>query len=355
MSKDKNNTISVKPLLKLSVMKAINFLATALFATALLSSCSSRVYERAAAYTLADDDTYGFAQASVEGSFDKITAPASMTVTLTRHNAAEEAVVPVSAPKSLGLPSTVTFEAGSTTASLHIDMNNIPAGTTLTDVISFAPGVRTEKGRGSAKLNIRMDYTWAQMSSSDRSYSLLTDDVVAPGIKGRAATFPVIIEEAIEAPGMFRLVNAMRAYSNDSNPETAYLVIDATNPDRVTIARQNTCVEGMAIESLASRFLAEGHRAVIVEDAQYFGRVENGEIIFPRSESICVWTGDKATNANLSGSFRIVLPEKVAEVERTISHEDYNLGVEYYARVNNAPDFNLDPASIPTDSYAYGK
>lgn len=332
-------------------MKAISII-TVLAAVALLSSCSSRVYERAAAYTLNSSDIYGFAEASVEGAYDKITAPASMTITVTRRNPAEEAVVPVIAPKGLGMASTVTFEAGSTTADIVIDLENLKAGTSIADTIRFAPGVKVEKGRETAAVKLDINYTWVQMASADRAYSLITDDVVAPVFKGRAATFPVIMEEALEAPGMYRLVNAMKGYRPDSDNPTAYIVIDATDPNHVVMNRQNTSLNGVAIESMASKFLAEGHDPMLIEDAKYYGKVENGEIVFPRSESFMLWMDGQASAANVDGSFRIVLPEKVAEVERTISHIDYNLGVEYLAREAELP-VELNPANISTDSFAY--
>ena len=332
-------------------MKTTSILALLCSAAAIMSSCSSRVYERAAAYTLSQSDTYAFADTKVEGSFDKITAPASMTVTLTRQNPAEEAIVPLVVPQGSGLPTSVTFEAGQTTADLVIDLENMKAGSVIADTLRFAPCVKTLRGHETAALNISIDYTWVRMASADRTYSLLTDDVVAPTFKGREATFPVIMEEAIEAPGMYRLVNAMKGYRPESDNPTAYLVIDATNPSRVVMGRQNTSLSGVSIESMASKFLAEGHDPLLVEDAQYYGRVENGEIIFPRSESFVLWMGNDAVAANVDGSFRIVLPEKVAEVERSISRVDYGLGVEYLARQSEEAPV-LDPANLSTDTYA---
>lgn len=258
-------------------MKAINFIisaATLIASTIVLPSCSSRVYERAAAYTKAQE-----------------TAAAQ--------------------------------KAGA----------DILAATDLSD-----------------------GYTWMPMSSTDRAYSLLTDDVVASNVRGQEATFPVIIEEAIEKPGMYRLVNPMKAFDKSGSAETAYIVIDATNPNRVFIDKQNVGVNlgkgELAIESAGARYQALGEDPLLIEDARYYGKLENGIISFPRSQSLNLWTGKNSSRSDLSGSFRIVLPEKVAEVERGISKADYALGVEYIARVAGNPAIEINPATIPADSYA---
>lgn len=346
-------------------MKTIHTIlaATALAGISLLgTSCSSRVYERAAAYTLAGDDTYGFAETRVEKNYDKMSAPLSMTVTVTRGKSAEEAIVPLRHSDIPGVPQAVVFEAGSRTATFEVDLSSVGAGCALNDTIRFANGVRTQKGSGFMALDIAMNYTWMQISSCDRAYSLLTDDVVATTVRGRKATFPVIIEEAIERPGMYRLVNAMKGYDTTAGvtPDAAsYIVVNATDPERVTIDKQSLGVDlgrgELAIESLASYFLAEGRHPVLIEDARCYGRLENGVITFPRASSFNLWMGGNATSANLTGSFRIVLPERVAEMERTLSKEDYDLGVEYLARVGETPAFELNPAAISTDSYALSK
>lgn len=333
-------------------MKATTIFTAAIIATAALAtSCTSRVYERAAAYTLAGDDTYGFATARVNQAYDKISAPATMTVTLTRKKSAEMAVVPLQISNIPGLPQSVTFEAGSKTATVELDLAAVKAGTTLNDTIRFAKGVNTS---GELALNIEMRYTWVAMASADRAYSLLTDDVVATAKRGRAATFPVVIEEALEQPGMYRLVNPMKGFELSDNEADHYLVIDATNPNRVSIAKQNVGGD-ICIESASAYFLAQGRDELLIEDAKYFGKVVNGEIIFPRAMSFNLWNGQSAQTANITGDFRVVLPEKVAEVERTISHADYALGVEYIARSAELNGDGILAGVISTDAYAINK
>lgn len=182
------------------------------------------------------------------------------------------------------------------------------------------------------------DTDWVRLSTSECDYSILTDDLVTSAIRGNSASFPVIVEESVKTPGLYRLVNPMKAYA--STPVDCNIIIDATNPDRVTIAKQSLGIdfgEGtVSIESLAAHYTAKGSHSILIEDAGYYGKLENGEITFPTAESFLLWNGDESRTSNRSGSLRIVLPERVAAVESTISRADYYLGVEYIAR-NGAP------------------
>lgn len=190
------------------------------------------------------------------------------------------------------------------------------------------------------------DTDWMRLSTSECDYSILTDDLVTSAIRGNSASFPVIIEESVKTPGLYRLVNPMKAYA--STPVDCNIIIDATNPERVTIAKQSLGIdfgEGtLSIESLAAHYTSKGSPSVLIEDAGYYGRLENGEIIFPTAESFLLWNGDESRTANRSGSLRIVLPERVSAVEATISRADYYLGAEYIAR--NGSPVDLAPNEI---------
>lgn len=205
-------------------------------------------------------------------------------------------------------------------------------------------------------------YTWLQLSAADCSYSLFTDDLISSTFRGRAATFPVIIEEALECPGMYRLVNPMSAFalSNEKAAGQSFnLIINATNPDKVLIERQRTGVDlgsgAVSIESLASHFTNKGNPSILIEDAGYYGKLANGEITFPTGASFLLWANGASDKTNLNGTFRIILPEKVAAIENSIDKSDYALGLEYIARMENdnkVPSMELDPAALSTDSYA---
>lgn len=195
---------------------------------------------------------------------------------------------------------------------------------------------------------------WVRLTTTECDYSILTDDLVSSAIRGNSASFPVIIEESTQTPGLYRLINPMKAYA--TTPVDCNIIIDATDPEHVTISKQSLGIDfgdgTVSIESLASHYADKGRHKILIEDAGYYGKLSNGEITFPTSESFLLWTGDDARTANRSGALRIVLPERVAAVEPTISRADYYLGAEYMARsgvssgltpndINNQLSYNI--------------
>lgn len=200
------------------------------------------------------------------------------------------------------------------------------------------------------------EYTWSTLSSGDCGYALLADNIISSSVRGKSATFPVIIEEAKECRGIYRLVNPMRAFGNDSDYDFN-IIINASNPSRVIIERQDIGVDlgkgNVAIESAAARYLNAGVPAIVVEDAGLFGVCENGEITFS-DNSFLIWSDGNREDSNAAGSFRIILPERVAAYEATRANIDYALGVEY---INHADDTLLpslnDPKSINHGAVAF--
>lgn len=192
----------------------------------------------------------------------------------------------------------------------------------------------------------KKEYTWTTLSSDDCGYALLTDDMISSSIRGKAATFPVIIEEAVECKGIYRLINPMRAFGSSSDYDFN-IIINATNPSRVIIEKQELGVDlgkgTVAIESAAARYLKEGMPAIVVEDAGLFGQIENGEISFA-DNSFLLWADGKSENTNIGGNFKVILPERVAEYKAAQGNIDYALGTEYINRTHNTllPSIN-DP------------
>lgn len=174
-------------------------------------------------------------------------------------------------------------------------------------------------------------YTWARLTAPGCDYSIITDGIVASVLRGREASYPVSIEEAIEAPGMYRIVNPIMAYVVNDEQALRYLIIDATDPHRVFVKKQDIgsvpAYGEMAVESFASYYADEGNPAILLEDAGYYGSLSNGEITFPASAGFILWTESGRIDTNLDGKFRIILPERVAAVESSIPKEDYNLGI----------------------------
>lgn len=208
----------------------------------------------------------------------------------------------------------------------------------------------------SAQAAERVEYTWSTLSADNCGYALLTDDMISSSIRGKSATFPVIIEEAIECKGIYRLVNPMRAFGSGSD-YNFNIIINATDPSRVIIERQDLGVDlgkgAVAIESAAARYLKEGVPAIVVEDAGLFGQFENGEISFA-DNSFLLWADGKSENTNIGGNFRVILPERVAHYKASQGEIDYALGTEYINRVHHTtlPSLN-DPKSINSGAVAF--
>lgn len=181
-------------------------------------------------------------------------------------------------------------------------------------------------------------YTWSAVSSENCGYALLADNLIATAARGKSATFPVIIEEANECHGLYRLVNPMKAFSSDNSSSSFNLIINATNPDRVTIEKQSVGVdlgEGeIEIESAAARHLRQGAPEIVVADAGLFGVCKDGEISFP-DNNFTLWVNGKRDESDIAGSIRIILPQRVAAIESGIDKSDYSLGIEYISRTDH--------------------
>ena len=97
------------------------------------------------------------------------------------------------------------------------------------------------------------------------------------------------VQENISTPGLFRYVNpygAIYSYNDEGEYDTEfnhYLIVDATNPDFVTVAPQflgNDWGGGyFSAVNLASYYMLYGYTES--EVTQFVGKYENGEITFP--------------------------------------------------------------------------
>ena len=326
-------------------MATLKSIARIVVASSLLigiCSCGNHSYTTAHAYT-PGNEVFGFERTAINAVYEPGTAPASITVAIERDKADKAATLVLSSAKgSAAFAPSVSFEKGQKTASLTIDLASLRAGSHICDTIFMAPDFRTREGASYLAIDLSMGYTWTRLSDSGCSYALLTDDLISPYVSGASATFPVIIEEAVEAPGMYRLVNPLGAYSK----EDCDIIINATNPAEVIVARQNTGIDlghgSISIESLGAYHLENGRRPSTIRMAGYFGTLDKGIITFKGTESFYMHAGGERNRANLNGSLRIVLPSMVAQVEKTESKEHYALGVAYYQ----------SPEAISVGSYA---
>lgn len=154
---------------------------------------------------------------------------------------------------------------------------------------------------------------------------LYTDDLMTTFFNlPEIATYEVEIQESVENPGKYRLVNPYgEAYPYNSPGDwdasrDYYMVIDATNPNAVTIPQQALGFDwgyGMiSIWSLVDNYVSQGAPADYV--APYVGTLADGVITFP-VKSLLISMADYQNAgwyyANGNGAFQVVLPSAVAE------------------------------------------
>lgn len=116
--------------------------------------------------------------------------------------------------------------------------------------------------------------------------------------------FTVEIQESDNEPGMYRIVdpyiNNQYSLSADGNGSSSnyscYLVIDATNPNAVTIAKQNMGILSTDLGDFQMESTAPG-------------TLVNGVISFPKDGINLTFTGYSGDfTANADGLFKIVFP-----------------------------------------------
>ena len=154
---------------------------------------------------------------------------------------------------------------------------------------------------------------------------LYTDDLMTTFFNlPEIATYEVEIQESVENPGKYRLVNPYgEAYPYNSPGDwdassDYYMVIDATNPNAVTIPQQALGFDwgyGMiSIWSLVDNYVSQGAPADYV--APYVGTLADGVITFPVKSLLISMANYQNAGwyyANGNGAFQVVLPSAVAE------------------------------------------
>lgn len=134
-------------------------------------------------------------------------------------------------------------------------------------------------------------------------------------------TYAVEIEANTENPGLYRLVNPYGAaypYNDEGEYDTSenhYMVIDAQNPEAVTIQQTYTGMNWgygeVFVWSLADYYLNQGSTAEEIAEAGYFGKLEDGVITFPTKAliiSMAELENGGLYYANENGKFAVALP-----------------------------------------------
>jgi hypothetical protein len=147
------------------------------------------------------------------------------------------------------------------------------------------------------------------------------EDIVTTFFNAENIVYEVEIERNVETPGLYRLVNPYGAaypYNDEGEYDTSenhYMVIDAQDPEAVTIQQTYTGMNWgygeFIVWSLADYYLNQGVTAEEIAAEGYFGKLENGVITFPTRTLLIAMTeyedGD-LYYANTNGLFAVALP-----------------------------------------------
>lgn len=138
-------------------------------------------------------------------------------------------------------------------------------------------------------------------------------------------TYEVEIEESVDNPGKYRLVNPYGAAYPFNQPgdyddtQDYYMVINAQDPEGVYIPLQGVgCDWGYGewtIYSMAANYLDGGYPLEEVKAAGFCGTLKDGVITFPVKSLLITadGLGGKLYYANTAGAFKVVLPSAVAD------------------------------------------
>lgn len=150
---------------------------------------------------------------------------------------------------------------------------------------------------------------------------LYTEDFIFGLFNGlENVTYEVEIEESVDNPGKYRLVNPYGAaypYNEAGDYDASqnyYMVINAQDPEGVYIPLQGVgCDWGYGewtVYSMAANYLDAGYPLEDVKAAGHCGTLKDGVITFPEKSLLITadGLGGKLYYANTMGAFKVVLP-----------------------------------------------
>ena len=229
----------------------------------------------------------------------------SITIPILRLNADNAASYPIFTSDESGLftlPTSADFAAGENTANLVITYNyaeltqdkEYPCTLTIGDSENTSP-----YGLSKYEFTLVAPAPWTSLGKGT-----LTDDVITGAFNVENQVFEVEIQQSDKEPGMYRLVDPYinNKYSlsagegGSSSNYSCYLVIDATDPEAVTIAKQNMGILGTDLGDFQMESTSPG-------------TLVNGVITFPQNGLVLTFSkypGDFPANG--SGLFKVVLP-----------------------------------------------
>lgn len=170
-------------------------------------------------------------------------------------------------------------------------------------------------------------YSWYTFTTSQNSpweslgMATYREDLMTTFYNIDNLVYDVEIEASTETPGLYRLVNPYGAaypYNEEGSYDTSenhYMVIDAQNPEAVTIQQTYTGMNWgygeVFVWSLAEYLLNNGSTAEEIAASGYFGKFENGVITFP-TKTLLISMPELENGglyySNLNGLFAVALP-----------------------------------------------
>ena len=237
---------------------------------------------------------------NLEENSSSVTIPVSRVVT---DEAASFSIFATEESGLFTIPSTVNFAAGESTANLVITYtySALTQDQTYSCTLTIGDTENTSPyGMTSYEFSLIAPSPWTSLGEGT-----LTDDVITGAFsRVENQVFTVEIQESDNTPGMYRIVdpyiNNQYKLSADgtgsSSNYSCYLVINATDPEAVTISKQNMGILGTDLGDFQMESTAPG-------------TLVNGVITFPKGGIELSFTGYQgAFQANKSGLFKVVLP-----------------------------------------------
>lgn len=213
------------------------------------------------------------------------------------------------------LPTSVTFEDGSRVAYMEIgyDASKFEYDVYVPLTATIDESQSTPYGFNSIDFQVGIPATWTTLGKATYCEVFIGD------LLGLPAEYEVTIQESDVKPGLYRLVapygSVYPYYGYRDEYDTSksyYLEIDATDPDKVIIAEQETGIDmgyGMtSVLSMAYYYIENG----APEKAEsYYGTLKDGVITFPAGGllvSFADYNDGALMIANRNGSFYVALP-----------------------------------------------
>lgn len=195
-----------------------------------------------------------------------------------------------------------------------------------------AEGKRVAKAVDYYVVNLDNADDWKLLGKADFTEDMIGNLYTTSSVAWGTTTYKVDVEENINTPGLYRLVNPYTTsewpHSSKSNSHNDghnhYLMIDATNPDKVVIPKSYIGFDGgYGHEYLVSINLYEE-----TDNAALYGKLANGTITMPAASVYDASLLDPDTYKVGTGAFKVVLP--ALDAVEGIEADGVEAAVEYF-------------------------